>query len=83
MTDIPEGYTYIRCDRYSREEFLRQFGVGHNYKICKEYVDAHPKEFYTTDDEIALKDLRKERSVTGIPGKTTKKYSYYSERYEV
>ena len=47
----------IRCDRYSRDEFLRMFTNPKGEVSAKalEYVDQHPKDVYDTDDEIAIR----------------------------
>lgn len=79
---IPEGYTYIRCDQYTPEEFRQMYTnqKGHVSATAKEYMMMHPKDLYNTDDEIAIRELRRSREVGSMyadTGKhTTKRYRY-------
>lgn len=76
--DIPEGYTYIRCDRYSPKEFLEKYKDKETEKVCKEYIAEHKKEYYDTDDEIAIHFLYGNRRVNSLSNtlhsRTTKRY---------
>lgn len=82
MKPIPEGYTYIRCDQYSAEEFIKRHTdrSGVMTEICHRYVLDNPKPFYNTDDDIALMQLHDEHvvgSMYSLTGKrTTKRYHY-------
>lgn len=80
MNDIPEGYTYTRCDQYTAEEFVGMFKSKDVHKIAEEYVQEHPKEIYNTDDEIAIHDILKGRYVTSLmktrQRNTTKRYKF-------
>lgn len=82
---IPDGYSYTRCDSYTRDEFLAKYGEEKQADICKKYVEKNPKDCYTTDDEIAIHEMLKERIVNslaeGFGGHTTKRYRIYEERY--
>ena len=60
---IPDGYSYTRCDSYTRDEFLAKYGEEKQADICKKYVEKNPKDCYTTDDEIAIHEMLKERIV--------------------
>lgn len=55
--NVPEGYTFKRCDQYSAEELIECFGTGRMQELAREYISAHPKEVYDTDDEIAIKQM--------------------------
>lgn len=78
MNDIPEGYKYIRCDQYSPEAFLELYRSKEMRKVCQEYIQAHPKEIYTTDDQIAIHGLVRDRRANslqlGFGRTTTKRY---------
>lgn len=63
---IPEGYTFERCDQYTKEEFLKRFKANCAFEVYKEYVEANPKEYYDTDDEIAVHNIIAGRSVPGL-----------------
>lgn len=80
MKDIPEGYTYMRCDQYTAEEFIKNYSNKAAKEIVREYTQEHPKEFYNTDDEIAVHQMMKERSVVSLKethGRPyTKRYKY-------
>ena len=77
MNNIPEGYTYQRCDQYTKEEFLKMFtrpGCKNPSDGVLKYVEDHPKKFYNTDDTIEIHHLS--NPVNSLPGGTTKKYWY-------
>lgn len=84
---IPEGYTYIRCDRYSKERFLNLYrdDDGNVAHCCVEYVAANPKEIYTVDDIIAIYEAARQREVGSmhdITGhNTTKRYAYDYDKW--
>lgn len=79
MKDIPDGYTYKRCDIYTKEEFLNMYSGKAIRDICEKYIEDNPKENYTTDDEIAIHKILDSRIVNPLEGgrKTTKRYKYY------
>lgn len=82
MPDIPAGYTYIRCDTYTPEEFLEKYSAMNQTDICKEYMGDNPKGFYNTDDEIAIHNIHNERSVPGLlhgQNRSTTKRTWYSD----
>ena len=78
MNPIPEGYKYTRCDQYSPDEFLELYKSKEMKKVCKEYIEEHPKDIYTTDDQIAIHGLVRDRRANslqlGFGRKTTKRY---------
>ena len=82
MRAIPEGYTYVRCDQYTPEEFIRMYtnDKGEISEYCLEYMRDNPKDIYNTDDQIAIRMNARERDVGSIiafTGKnTTKRYHY-------
>lgn len=80
MNDIPEGYTYTRCDQYTAEEFAGMFKSKDVHKIAEDYVKEYPKEMYNTDDEIAIHNILRERDVTSLmktrQRNTTKRYKF-------
>lgn len=62
---IPEGYTYMRTDRFTPEEFVQEVKAGHR-KAAIAWTQANPKEEYTLDDLMQFYDevssaIRKER----------------------
>ena len=80
--NIPEGYTYTRCDRYTPEQFADMYrnDRGKVSKKCQEYMANNPKRTYNTDDVIAIHCIGLEREVGSmyeLTGKTsTKRYDY-------
>ena len=78
---IPAGWTYTRCDRYSKEEFLDLYrdDRGNVGSTCAEYVMANPKEYYTVSDRIAIREMAMQHEVGSmheITGRnTTKRYT--------
>jgi len=80
MLDIPEGYTYTRCDQYSADEFMAMFKNDSMRRIVWEYIQAHPKDRYNTDDEIAVHQIHDDRTVNSMQDvehrTTTKRYSH-------
>lgn len=87
MLNIPEGYTYIRCDQYTPEEFKQQYtnDKGHVSLNCIEYMLRNPKNIYNTDDMIAIHNMSLEHEVGSmlhLTGKnTTKRYRYGSDNF--
>jgi len=84
MPAIPEGYTYKRCDEYSKDEFLGMYKSKDMHRIVEDYVKSHPKDIYNTDDEIAVHQIHNDRSVNSMYDvehkRTTKRYHYsYNE----
>lgn len=78
---IPDGYSYRRCDRFTRDEFLEMFPGESPWSLRKEalkYVDEHPKDVYTTDDEVAV---RSGRSTIRVHGNSTVYGGYSTKRY--
>lgn len=79
---IPEGWTYKRCDRFTKEEFLDFYKdeKGRIDPTCAEYVMTNPKEYYTVADKLEIRQIAKQRevgSLYAITGyRTTKRYSY-------
>lgn len=83
MKSIPEGYTYTRCDIYSANEFIELFGNAAAQIDAIEYVRNNPKDFYNTDDEIAVYHIIDARSVPGLlhgQHRNTTKRTYYTDR---
>lgn len=84
---IPAGWTYKRCDRYTKEEFLDLYrdDRGNVGSTCTEYVMANPKEYYTVDDKIAIRQIKQQRAVGSmynLTGKnTTKRYAYDYDKW--
>ena len=81
--DIPEGYTYKRCDQYSAKEFLKMFQGKKAKETAQNYLNEHPKEVYDTDDEIAVLDILKSRVVQSLSSTRhswTTKRTYYTDR---
>jgi len=66
MLDIPEGYTYVRCDQHSGKEFLKMCTKKGHKDVCEEYMKVNPKDIYNTDDEIAVHQLYEERRKVGM-----------------
>jgi len=82
MNDIPEGYTYKRCDQYSKEEFLGMFQSEGMRRIVSEYIKNNPKDTYNTDDEIAVHQIHDGLVVKSLNNvvhrNTTKQYHHES-----
>lgn len=80
MNNIPEGYTYKRCDQYSVDEFLGMFKSKDMRRIVEEYIRENPKEVYNTDDEIAVHQIHNGRSANSMHDVehrcTTKRYHH-------
>lgn len=75
MLDIPEGYTYQRCDQYTAEEFIAMYQSKDSKERCIQYVKDNPKPFYNTDDEIEMHKPCRDAVVNGLGHrKTTKRY---------
>lgn len=82
--EIPEGYSYKRCDVYDAERFVALFRNRKIRKLAEEYVQANPKARYDTDDLIAVSHMMDDRYISNeasgkrghnIPnGYTTKMY---------
>jgi len=85
MRNIPEGYTYKRCDQYTKEEFLKLYinpGCKNPSKDALKYVTENPKEVYNTDDIIAVHQLK--NPVGSLQGGTTKRYGRLDDaRFEL
>ena len=82
---IPEGYTFTRCNHYTKKEFMEMYkdGNGNISFYCVEYMRDHPKKNYTVDDRIAIREIIKDHMVGSISGytginnsKTTKRYDH-------
>lgn len=77
---IPEGYTYKRCDIYTPDEFLSMYDKRQQRDICESYIKDHPKEYYNTDDEIAIHQIIESKRIVGLHNArhnyTTKKTWY-------
>ena len=62
--EIPEGYTYTRCDKYSAEELIAACSHTDEFSFCPRkdhrnphavaYVKEHRKKVYTTEDVIEI-----------------------------
>ena len=82
MATIPEGYTYIRCDQYSADEFLAMFQSIGMREIVAAYIKDNPKDIYNTDDEIAVHQIHDGLVVNSMYNvehrDTTKRYHYPS-----
>ena len=81
--DIPEGYSFERCDIYTPEEFLAGYTSDKMREICEEYMRENPKDQYDTDDQIAIHRIVAERSVPGLlhgQNRYTTKRVYYYDR---
>lgn len=46
---IQDGYTLTRTDRFTREEFVREFKKSMR-TAAQKWADAHQKDVYTMDD---------------------------------
>ena len=44
MKNVTEGYTYMRCDLYSADEFIDLFGNALTRATAAEYVRDNPKD---------------------------------------
>lgn len=83
MAVIPEGYTYVRCDLYSPDEFIELFPNALSQSIAIEYVKNNPKEQYNTDDTIAVYNEIDSRRVPGLihgQHRSTTKRTHYLDR---
>lgn len=82
MANIPEGYTYTRCDQYSADEFLGMFQSNDMRRIVTEYIKDNPKDIYNTDDEIAVHQIHDGLVVNSMNDvehrSTSKRYHYPS-----
>ncbi len=81
--NIPEGWTYTRCDRYTKEEFKARYRQHLRVDIIEKYIEDNPKEYYDTDDEIAVHYILQERSVPGLlhgQNRNTTKRTWYTDR---
>ena len=83
--DIPEGWKYTRCDKYTAEEFKNRVPhVCSEYsEIIEQYIKDNPKEYYDTDDELAIHDIFQERRVPGLlhgQNRPTTKRTWYTDR---
>ncbi len=82
MVDIPEGYTYTRCDQYSADEFMGMFQSESMRKIVEAYIEDNPKDIYNTDDEIAVHQIHDGLVVKSLNDvvhrNTTKQYHHGS-----
>ena len=47
-TQVPEGYTYKRTDRFTKAEFIAEFRKD-DRKAAKKWADEHPKDVYTIE----------------------------------
>lgn len=54
-SSIPEGYTYMRTDRFTAETFVQEVKAGHR-KAAIAWTQANPKEEYTLDDLMQFYD---------------------------
>lgn len=64
--EIPEGYTYRRCDAYTPEEFVQACSINYDAGIWSllpankmnphaiAHVKKNPKAEYTTEDVLAV-----------------------------
>ena len=80
---VPEGYTYMRCDLYSADDFVELFQNALARGIAKEYVRDNPKEQYNTDDEITVYGIIDDKRVPGLlhgQHRHTTKRTYYMDR---
>lgn len=79
---VPEDYTFTRCDKFTREEFINMYKdeMCHAILDCLDYLEKHPKDIYDTDDILAIREISKEHyigSLCAATGKvTTKRYAY-------
>lgn len=79
---IPEGYTYIRCDQYAPERFIKIYtdDDGIVSPHCMEYMKNNVKRVYDTSDIIAIREMAKEHEVGSLMHcygrNTTKAYHY-------
>lgn len=48
-TQVPEGYTYIRTDQFTKSEFIAEFRKDQRGE-AKKWTDEHPKGVYTLED---------------------------------
>ena len=86
--EIPAGYTYTRCDRFTSSEFMEMYKDkdGTISEGCLEYMTANPKEYYTVDDRIAIREAAKIHdvgSLCALTGRnTTKRYAYDRDRWK-
>ena len=83
MKNVTEGYTYMRCDLYSADEFIDLFGNALTRATAAEYVRDNPKDLYNTDDEIAVYNAIDARRVPGLlhgQNRSTTKRTYYTDR---
>lgn len=82
MTNIPEGYTYRRCDQYSADEFLGMFQSDGMREIVAAYIKDNPKDIYNTDDEITVHHIHDGLVVNSLNDivhrNTTKQYHHGS-----
>lgn len=82
MANIPEGYTYTRCDQYTADEFLGMFQSDSMRRIVGDYIQTHPKDRYNTDDEIAVHQIHDGLVANSLHdvthSNTTKRYRYTS-----
>jgi len=82
MPAIPEGYTYKRCDLYSKDEFLDMYTSNDMRRIVTEYIKDNPKDIYNTDDEIAVHHIHDGLVVNSLNDvvhrNTTKQYHHGS-----
>ena len=79
---IPAGWTYKRCDRFTKGEFMDMYrnDEGKIGPTCAEYIMSNPKDYYTVDDKIAIRQIKQQREVNSMyaltGNNTTKRYAY-------
>lgn len=74
---IPEGYTYTRCDIYTKDDFLDKYKSNKNFADVLKYVEENDKNEYNVDDEIAIQNIWDSRIVRSL-GKASSKLYYYA-----
>ena len=80
--NIPAGWTYTRCDRYTKDEFRARHRQHLRVDIIEKYIEDNPKEYYDTDDEIAIHYILQERTVPGLlhgQNRKTTKRTWYTD----
>lgn len=87
---IPPGFTYTRCDTYTAEQLLTAatpggMGRGDKRRVnlnAVEYIAAHPKEIYTSEDLFRIRERRPLRIgiADAVPQKDQKAATGTSQR---
>ena len=55
---VPAGYTYMRCDQLTAEEFVAECNGRFSKEAALAFVAENPKPFYNTDDMIRFGDYK-------------------------